>query len=68
MVSSDNPEAGESEWLVGNAALSHDFVVPDDKLSSLLSTTSLILIGARFGVLVVLNCACMSGFFEFMSL
>lgn len=36
----------EGKWLVGKAALSHDFVVKDENFCSLLSTTSLVLIGA----------------------
>jgi hypothetical protein len=38
-------------WLVGNAASNHDFVVADDKVSSVLCATSLILIGAPFATL-----------------
>lgn len=54
------PGGSDNKWLVGKAALSqaHDFVVEDEKCSSLLSTTSLILIGvpAVIGAPVLILC------------
>lgn len=49
-MSSGNLQSGDSEGicksLVGSTAASHDFVVVEETKSSLLSTTSLVLIGA----------------------
>lgn len=55
-LKSGDKDEGPSKWLVGNSALCHDFVVTDDKYSSLLSATSLVLIGAYFFCAFMVSC------------